>query len=188
MKVIPKLSLLCLLVLFGGTAAAQTPDGEPPSAEDVCAGLSGDAYGICNAYCEAMDCDSPERKASERACEQKYQKFRELTDEDPPCGVACPCIGRDFPVFTSFADGTREITACTLEVMDPETTLMTIDSSAAGADVFIVGENATCEASDPVPVPALSEEDFITPAQASACIALLVAAAEDDLFAGVCSM
>ena len=32
-----------------------TPDGMPPSQETVCDGLSGAAFGLCNAFCEAQD-------------------------------------------------------------------------------------------------------------------------------------
>ena len=44
-----------------------TPDGQPPSMETVCDGQSGAAFGLCNAYCEAMDCDSPDPQASPQA-------------------------------------------------------------------------------------------------------------------------
>jgi len=39
-----------------------TPDGQTPSEETFCTdyykGVSGRLYGLCNSYCEAMDCDS----------------------------------------------------------------------------------------------------------------------------------
>src|ERR1700759_1972914 len=37
---------LCLLLTFAGAAAAQTPDGSPPSQETVCDGQTGAAYGL----------------------------------------------------------------------------------------------------------------------------------------------
>jgi hypothetical protein len=46
------------IILFAApTASAKTPDGLPPSQETVCSGLTGAAFGLCNAYCEAQDCD-----------------------------------------------------------------------------------------------------------------------------------
>ena len=40
-----------------------TPDGSPPAEEQVCdtAGISGVAYGLCIAFCEANDCDMTDR-------------------------------------------------------------------------------------------------------------------------------
>src|SRR5262249_14691769 len=38
-------------------SSAKTPDDMPPSQEQVCSGLQGAAFGLCNAYCEAQDCD-----------------------------------------------------------------------------------------------------------------------------------
>ena len=38
-------------------AFAQTPNGTTP-AEDSCRGVYGGAFGLCNAFCEASDCDS----------------------------------------------------------------------------------------------------------------------------------
>lgn len=52
---------------------------------DVCAAEEGAAYGLCNAYCEAMDCDSDTFKASDKACIKIYDKFVEYTGQEPPC-------------------------------------------------------------------------------------------------------
>jgi hypothetical protein len=52
---------------------------------DVCAAEEGAAYGLCNAYCEAMDCDSDTFKASDKACIKIYNKFVEYTGQEPPC-------------------------------------------------------------------------------------------------------
>ena len=69
-------------------AEGQTPDGETPAEEDICtaAGLSGAAWGLCNAYCEAMDCDgAPE--ASPEACAKVKANFEKKTGGK----VALPC-------------------------------------------------------------------------------------------------
>ncbi|MEH6579731.1 MAG: thrombospondin type 3 repeat-containing protein [Amphritea sp.] len=76
-------------MLFGPvTASAQTPDGETPAVETVCeeGTLGGALKGLCNAYCEAMDCDSANPTASIDACEAVQNKFRNKADGmDPPC-------------------------------------------------------------------------------------------------------
>ena len=49
---------ICLLAAFAGTALAQTPDGQTPAVETVCnTQMSGAPFGLCNAFCEAMDCE-----------------------------------------------------------------------------------------------------------------------------------
>lgn len=59
-----------IVVSLGWAQAAQakTPDGETPHTEHICeaARLTGQAYGMCNAYCEAQDCDVHERASCER--------------------------------------------------------------------------------------------------------------------------
>ena len=74
-------------------AAADVEAGKPRRHGSICdeAGLIGSAYGACNAYCEALDCDSLEPGGSERACEQARNRFMKLTGELPPCEPVCPC-------------------------------------------------------------------------------------------------
>ena len=59
-----------IVVSLGWAQATQakTPDGETPHAEHICeaARLTGQAYGLCNAYCEAQDCGVHERVSYER--------------------------------------------------------------------------------------------------------------------------
>jgi hypothetical protein len=94
---------LCLLLTFAGAAAAQTPDGAPPAEETVCDAETGAAYGLCNAYCEAMDCDSDEPSASATACGKVRGKFQNITGRDVPCEApACPCTS--LPEFNEFPD------------------------------------------------------------------------------------
>lgn len=75
--------------LFCAPLIASTPDGQTPSREVVCSGLSGSQYGICNAYCEAMDCDSPNHKASNKACQNKIKQWDNLMPNQ-----AIPCESR----------------------------------------------------------------------------------------------
>jgi hypothetical protein len=57
--------------------------------ESLCesAGLSGAAFGLCNAFCEAMDCDSDRPRASARACERVLANYERKTGPGslPPC-------------------------------------------------------------------------------------------------------
>ena len=51
-----------LSVAVGAVAAAVafamgTPDGQTPAQETMCDGLTGPAFGLCNAYCGAQDCE-----------------------------------------------------------------------------------------------------------------------------------
>lgn len=88
--------LAALAALSAGTAYAQTPDGQTPAEEEVCNELSGAAFGLCNAYCEAMDCellddgdDSTWPSASEKACLKVKDNFIKITgDAELPC--ECP--------------------------------------------------------------------------------------------------
>ncbi len=86
MKKLIGLIVFSLLFSVGINSYSQTPDGETPAVEDVCDGLEGASYGLCNAYCEAMDCDDPETKASDKACEKVLGNYQKQTDfPGPPC-------------------------------------------------------------------------------------------------------
>ncbi len=92
------------LLGFAGVAAAQ-PSG-------ACDGETGAAWGLCNAYCDAMDCDG-EPEASLNACTKVLDKFEQITGNTPPCEVLppCPCIELD-SVFASFVNGEITIQTC----------------------------------------------------------------------------
>ena len=79
--------VLGFFLAFAGVAFAVTADGLIPAEETVCdeAGLSGAAWGLCNAYCKAMACDSNNYNASGNACYKLYDKFVRLTGDSPPC-------------------------------------------------------------------------------------------------------
>jgi len=78
---------LILLLSLGITSHAKTPDGKTPAEETVCDGQKGAAYGLCNAYCEAMDCDNPDHKASQKACDKVLANYVKKTGESPPCDL-----------------------------------------------------------------------------------------------------
>lgn len=102
MRTVSKLGLLAalLVVLAVAPAAAEpmelgTADGVPPSIETVCDGQAGAAFGLCNAYCEAMDCDIADAQASQQACDKVRDKFVNLTGVEIPCELDCPCVDSD---------------------------------------------------------------------------------------------
>ncbi len=87
-------SIVALSFMIAPTLVlANTADGNTPAEETVCDGQSGAAYGLCNAYCEAMDCDSDSPNANQSACDKVGTKFENITGEIPPCEVTCPCAG-----------------------------------------------------------------------------------------------
>lgn len=88
-----KISLAVILCLgLAGVATAQTPDGETPADEGVCDGEKGAAFGLCNAYCEAMDCDSDNPNANQKACDKVKANYERITGGSLPCDLFCPCF------------------------------------------------------------------------------------------------
>ncbi len=80
--------LLFVLGLLTTPSLAQTADGMTPAEETVCDGQSGALWGLCVAYCEAMDCDSPFPFADEEACERVLANYMiKAGGEMPPCSV-----------------------------------------------------------------------------------------------------
>ena len=66
------------LLAVSSVGFANTPDGETPAVETICDvyhGTTGGQFGLCNAYCEAMDCGHPNVYASDMACEKVAENF-----------------------------------------------------------------------------------------------------------------
>lgn len=83
------ISCVALGFLVTPAAYAETPDGQTPADETVCeeAELGGALKGLCNAYCEAMDCDA-DPHANINACESVHGKFLKKSGGiEPPCVV-----------------------------------------------------------------------------------------------------
>jgi hypothetical protein len=84
-KYILTATLLAILSLTP-LSFAQTADGITPAEEPVCDDLNGALYGLCVAYCEAMDCDDGDHLASDEACERVLTNYTAITEGDmPPC-------------------------------------------------------------------------------------------------------
>ena len=92
------------LLLVCGTAFAQTPDEETPANEGVCDVLIGGTpglYGLCVAYCEAMDCHLdgdglPQCKNANATILKNYDRKKQPGDPDMPCLLPdCPCFTQE---------------------------------------------------------------------------------------------
>jgi len=99
-----RIPILCLSVLIAACLLSSAPalaaksHGTKFAQDGVCsaAGLSGAAWGLCNAYCEAMDCDGAASNASPNACQKVLKNFRKKAQgNDPPCMVVEADADRD---------------------------------------------------------------------------------------------
>jgi hypothetical protein len=163
-----------LLLICTGAALAQTPDGETPAQETVCDSENGAAFGLCNAYCEAMDCDSDDPQASETACTKVRSKFMNIAGHDLPCEAppaTCPCLSLYGPIVT-IAD--------TCRLNDPSRgTVLEIDTGLGDLRLGFANVNG-----NPQPVCGFIDENSgenftlsITAAEAQVCNQVLLDAA-----------
>lgn len=136
-------AVVVVMMAMGGTYA-QSTDGACDGL-----GLEDNAWGLCNAYCYAMDCDG-DRNAPGRECAQVAWNFSEATGGDPmPCETpanpsgsqtgSCPCnFDQQFwteqpqilpsphlPSCTGTADPSTCIT-CGINTMSASTTFLSI--------------------------------------------------------------
>ena len=90
LKTIVRMVAVGLVLVFGlaSQATAQTPDGSTPSEEQFCAGLDGALFGLCNAYCEAKDCQ--EGAGAAPGCKQIRRNFERQTAGLPL--ICDPCV------------------------------------------------------------------------------------------------
>lgn len=132
-------------ILASGAVLAQTADGSTPAEETVCDSEVGAAFGLCNAYCEAMDCDSLNPQASETACTKVFGKFENITGTPPPCENLCPCRLSSF-LATEFntqqqwqcfdtVSGSTVATNIQHAFVDPTSDLAAVDFQTGGAGV-----------------------------------------------------
>jgi hypothetical protein len=113
------IAVLISFLLLPAGSHAKTPDGSTPSEETVCSGLQGAAFGLCNAYCEAQDCDVHPRPS----CAHLLANFRRITGVpsfpcDARCGDGTIGPGEDCdPPGTICPD---QVTTCTPDCTCPE--------------------------------------------------------------------
>ena len=108
-------------LLGASTAAAGTPDGFTPAVEAVCDIDKGtNRFGLCNAYCEAMDCDSGSN-ASAKACSATLANYLKKSGGlEPPCEQQneCPCVGR-VDAVDALLDPTAGFAFSCLNILNP---------------------------------------------------------------------
>lgn len=169
MKAHLTLAVALLLICTGtGAALAQTPDGMPPANETICNGESGAAFGLCNAYCEAMDCELDEPQASATACSRVRTKFQNITGHDLPC--ECPC--NDPAVSQLFFDivaGEVPLDGCFTNYFELETGVLVTAGFPIAAAGTVNGEGI-CAALD-------GQASPLPPGQGASCADLLEQAA-----------
>lgn len=69
----------------GGDGGTGTPDESPPAFEDICDNEVGALFGLCTAYCEAMDCHL-DFLADKTACDKVLTSYlKKSGGGDPPC-------------------------------------------------------------------------------------------------------
>ena len=94
-----KLSV-ALLALLSAKALAEMP-------RTPCSKYHGASYGLCNAYCEAMECGTAIQHATEVACAKVEEKFLQIEGDGVDCGRCAaegqPCV-RDPDSFDQFGD------------------------------------------------------------------------------------
>lgn len=78
------IGFLALSLGLARVAVAQgTPDGVTPSVEAICNDMSGAAYGLCVAYCEANDCDL---EPGSQKCARLRENYAKITGSSTlPC-------------------------------------------------------------------------------------------------------
>ncbi len=166
-----------LTAMLGLALAPQVAasDGETPAEESVCDSLEGgEAWGLCNAYCEAMDCDSDDPMASDQACEHVLENFLANDPGPIPCErPRCPCYDEaDLDALvaecSSLAEGELQCAD------DADIGIVLLECKLPGSDFFAVTNSA---------IAACALRDFrdldpnilifdLTPDEAQACIEL----------------
>jgi len=91
------------LMMKSNAWSKKTPDGGTPAVEMVCDGLL-IGFGLCNAYCEAKDCDMlfPD---STNTCDEMLSNYQDQTGfPGPPCVCGLICNERAGPCFGQCSD------------------------------------------------------------------------------------
>ena len=82
-------------ILFVATARA-----------DACDGEEGAAKALCNVYCVALECGTPEQKASDVACQRVSDNFTKQTGRELSCDGGTLTCELDGGLLTCSATGT----------------------------------------------------------------------------------
>jgi len=127
------------VIIAAAGASAKTPDGVTPSRETVCDLEQGAAYGLCTAYCEAMDCTDPNQHASDQGCESVRKNYEKKTGRMLPCLVQCPCFAQ-LQLFQQIVNGQTVVERCVVSddmlfVIVPGGDFALVDSMNANCNV-----------------------------------------------------
>ena len=95
-------------------------------AQTACEFESGAPFGLCTAYCEAMDCDSANPQASPTACAKVLGQWNKKTNSRD---IPCPSVGPSVP--SAFGE-------CPLS-----TTVLTDDCNDSGPGFFVLYDPET---------------------------------------------
>lgn len=144
---------ICAVVLGADSVYAKTPDGQTPSQETVCDNEEGAAYGLCTAYCEAMDCGDPNQRASNRACESVRRNFEKKTGRSIPCGLSCACSDQ-LLVFAQIVAGTVGVERC---IADDN--LLLIETDQGDTAIIDDGPPINCNVNGQEPIVELSPSE-----------------------------
>lgn len=152
---------------------------------NVCDGQVGAAYGLCVAYCEAMECDTDTPNANQTACDRVAENFGGVLPCEVP-EVTCPCVDSSYPQWDAVIAGTETISSC--EFMNtPWTahlasggTIVAGDCSQIGGCGVGVGIHDTL-CGETYPISSVLQDDgpdydALSPEEAQKCIELLLAA------------
>ncbi len=74
---------------LGGTSTGSWTHQTPPCPANICDELEGALFGLCTAYCEAMDCDSLAPRADAIACAKVSSNFKKIAGGNPPPCTIC---------------------------------------------------------------------------------------------------
>src|SRR5262245_24459765 len=103
--------LFIVLSVLGFQTAQTGPAGRGHRNRGACSGLSGAAFGLCNAFCEAKDCENA--GSDSRSCAVLRRNFERATGRSVfPCEVAPVGNNKSGPIDLT-ADGRRVIVANT---------------------------------------------------------------------------
>ncbi len=159
---------------------------QPPSDESVCGGLSGASWGLCNAYCEVLRCESENPTASSTACSRILSEYETHTDQVIPCArVECPCwIPADVDTLLSECEDDAFSVICSDLLLQGQGSLSITEvacSGESGLEEMIhylsaridmrLGVFASCSSANVPPLP--NQVTKTTIDQASACAQIL---------------
>jgi len=130
---IPAVAAVCL---GGSPVLGAVGDEQTPAGESICDSVSGNLFGLCNAYCEAKDCDSDDPKGA-KACDKILSNYKKASGGAlPPCALCGNGIldaGEDFdPPPGPFASAVVDPSTCRFDFSNVRQLYCNFNCSWAG--------------------------------------------------------